>query len=148
MRRGSSRRSTRDEDYDTRRPLLRAADQAAVAALVLLALVGMGAYWIVQGGLRGELVEIDRAGPLVAQFQLDVNAAEWPELAQLPQVGEVLARRIVDSRRTGGAFVDHNDLMRVSGIGPLTLEKMKPYLLPMPDQSNVVGSDSREQHAL
>jgi len=148
MRRGSSRRSTRDEDYDTRRPLLRAADQAAVAALVLLALVGMGAYWIVQGGLRGELVEIDRAGPLVAQFQLDVNAAEWPELAQLPQVGEVLARRIVDSRRSEGAFLDHDDLMRVSGIGPLTLEKMRPYLLPMPGRDDVAKTDDERHGAL
>jgi competence protein ComEA len=132
-----------------RRPLLlKHADQAAVASLVLLALVGMGAYWIVEGGLRGELIEIDRAEPLVARFQVDVNRAEWPELAQLPEVGEVLARRIVDSRLRSGPFADLDDLMRVNGIGPRTLEKMKRYLLPMPDSDNVAGGENRSQVAL
>lgn len=118
-------------------PVLRAADQAAVALLVMLAIVAMGVYWVVQGGLRGELIEIDRAGPLVARFQVNVNEADWPELAQLPEVGEVLARRIVDSRLHVGNFADHDDLMRVNGIGPLTLERMKPYLFPMPDRDAV-----------
>ena len=35
--------------------------------LVLLALVGMGAYWVMLGGPRGELIEIDRASPLEAR---------------------------------------------------------------------------------
>jgi len=119
------------------KPLLRAADQTVVAVLVASALTAMGLYWVVRGGPRGELIEIDRAGPLVARFQVDVNTAEWPELAQLPEVGEVLARRIVDSRLEDGAFADHDDLMRVNGIGPLTLERMKPYLLPMPGRGEV-----------
>jgi competence protein ComEA len=125
-------------------PLLRAADQAVVASMVLLALAAMGVYWIVQGGPRGELIEIDRATPLVARFQVDVNKAEWPELAQLPEVGEVLARRIVDARVREGAFVDHDDLLRVNGIGPLTLQKMKPYLLPLPAK-NAVADDRAPQ---
>ena len=119
------------------RPLLRRADQAAVATLVLFALVGMGVYWFVNGGHRGELIEIDRAEPLTARYLVDLNAAEWPELAELPQIGETLARRIVDSRRNDGAFLDHDDLLRVSGIGPRTLEKLRPYLLPMPGQDDV-----------
>jgi competence protein ComEA len=124
------------------RPLLRHADQAAVAALVLAALVGMGIYWVVHGGPRGELIEIDRAEPLVARFRVDVNSAGWPELAQLPTVGEVLARRIVESRDDDGEFGDHEDLLRVPGIGPRTLERMKPYLLPMPDRDEVAERDN------
>jgi competence protein ComEA len=130
------------------RPVLRAADQAAVAGLVFLALVGMGAYWVVQGGLRGELIEIDRAGPLVARFQVDVNAATWPELSQVPEIGETLARRIVESRDEAGRFVDHEDLLRVNGIGPRTLERMKPFLLPMPDQDEVAGEQRNGESAL
>lgn len=141
-----TKQPTHDQQF--RRPLLREVDQVAVAALVLLALVGMAAYWIAAGGLRGELVEIDRVGPLEARFQVDVNRARWPELAQLPEIGEVLARRIVDSRQANGAFVDHDDLMRVNGIGPLTLEKMRPYLLPMPDAGNVAGGTERGRDAL
>ncbi|HEY3392092.1 MAG TPA: helix-hairpin-helix domain-containing protein [Lacipirellulaceae bacterium] len=122
------------------RPLLKRADQAAVATLVAFALVGMGVYWFVQGGHRGELIEIDRAEPLTARFLVDINSAEWPELAELPEIGEILARRIVESRQQRGAFMDHDDLQRVRGIGPLTLEKLRPYLLPMPDQEDVAES--------
>jgi competence protein ComEA len=129
-------------------PLLRRADQAAVATLVLAALAGMGAYWFVEGGHRGELIEIDRAEPLVARYQVDVNKAEWPEFAELPDVGEILARRIVESRAAAGPFADHGDLERVEGIGPLTLEKMRPYLLPMPDRADVAGGEGRLDSAL
>jgi competence protein ComEA len=119
--------------------LLRRADQAAVAGLVLLALVGMGVYWFVQGGHRGQLIEIDRADPLTARYLVDINEAEWPEFAELPELGETLARRIVESRTAAGAFGDHEDLLRVEGIGPRTLERLKPYLLPMPGQAEVAG---------
>lgn len=121
------------------RPLLRRMDQAVVAVVVTFALVAMAVYWVVQGGPRGELIEIDRADPLTARYLVDINKAEWYEFAELPDVGETLARRIVESRVEAGAFKDQNDLRRVRGIGPLTLEKMKPYLLPMPDQEDVAG---------
>lgn len=121
------------------RPVLRRADQAVVASLVVLAMAGMGVYWVVQGGPRGELIEIDRAQPLTAKYLVDINKAEWPEFAELPDVGETLARRIVESRLTAGEFRDHDDLRRVRGIGPRTLEKLKPYLLPMPGQEEVAG---------
>jgi competence protein ComEA len=126
------------------RPLLRRMDQAAVATLVLLALVGMGVYWFVQGGHRGELIEIDRAEPLTARYLVDINAAEWPELAELPELGETLARRIVESRAAAGPFGDHDDLLRVNGIGPRTLDTLRPYLLPMPDQDAVAGSGQEQ----
>ena len=129
------------------RPVLRRMDQAVVAGLVLFALVGMGMYWFVQGGPRGELIEIDRAEPLTARYLVDINKAEWFEFAELPDVGETLARRIVESRAAAGPFGDHDDLRRVRGIGPLTLEKLKPYLLPMPGQQDVAG-DAKPQAAL
>jgi competence protein ComEA len=124
------------------RPVLRHADQATVAVLVAAALAGMGVYWVVVGGPRGELVEIDRAEPLVARFRVDINEAAWPEFAELPGIGETLARRIVDSRLDGGKYSDHQDLLRVNGIGPRTLERMKPFLLPMPGRSEVAGDAS------
>jgi competence protein ComEA len=130
------------------RPVLRRMDQAAVAALVGLSLVGMGIYWVVQGGPRGELIQIDRAKPLTAQYLVDINKAEWPEFAELPDIGETLAQRIVDSRKTAGAFRDHDDLRRVRGIGPRTLEKLKPFLLPMPDQQDVAGDSKPQADAL
>ncbi len=123
------------------RPVLRRLDQAVLAVLVSAALLGMGVYWFVQGGHRGQLIEIDRADPLTARFLVDINKAEWPELATIPNIGETLARRIVDSRAQAGAYRDNDDLRRVRRIGARTLERMKPYLLPIPGRHEVAGGN-------
>lgn len=119
------------------RPLLKLSDQLSVALLVMASLAAMLGYWFVQGGHRHELIEIDRADPNVAQFQVDLNQADWPELAQMPGIGEKLAQRIVADRERQGNYLDHNDLKRVHGIGPLTLQRIEPYLLPMPKAENM-----------
>ena len=108
-----------------------------MAALVVVALGAMGGWWIARGGLGGRLIEIDQAQPLTARFQVDINKADWPELIQLPGIGQTLAKRIVDSRRTAGPFADQDDLRRVRGIGPKTMEQIRPYLRPMPECGNV-----------
>lgn len=113
---------------------LRRADQVAVAMFVLAGLAATIAWWSLRGGLRGGMVELDRAEVKTARFEVDINTADWPELLQLPQIGETLAKRIVDSRRTSGPFRDHRDLMRVRGIGPKTFNTIKPYLRAMPDR--------------
>jgi competence protein ComEA len=113
-------------------------DQATVGALTLAALVALAGYWVAHGGFGGRLLEIDRAEDQTVKFQLDINQADWPELAQLPGVGETLARRIVASRQDRGPFTDHDELRRVRGIGPKTLAHIKPYLRPLAG-SDVAG---------
>ena len=90
-------------------------DQAVVAALVLVALGSVGSYWLAHGGATGRLIEIERAPRKRAQFQVDINEALWPELSQLPGVGETLARRIVESRAADGRFADLDELLRMRG---------------------------------
>jgi hypothetical protein len=68
-----NRQAKQPANGDGRRPVLRRIDQAAVAALVALSLVGMGVYWVVQGGPRGELIQIDRADPLTARYLVDIS---------------------------------------------------------------------------
>lgn len=100
----------------------------------------MAGYWIHRGVTGSRLIDIDQAPRLHAQFQLDINTADWPEFVQLPGIGEVLARRIVEERQQHGAFADHADLrQRVRGIGPTSLERMQPYLLPMAEAASVAG---------
>jgi competence protein ComEA len=111
-----------------RRPLWRRADQAGIAAIGLFALVAIGGYWYSQAMLRGRLIDIDRAGPQSAAFQVDINSAELPELIQLPGVGETLARRIIEWRIAHGPFQSVEELRHVSGIGPKRLESWRPYL--------------------
>jgi competence protein ComEA len=111
---------------------LRRADQAVAAVFIAASLAAIGGYWVWQGRIRGRLVEIERAEPIAIETKIDINAADWPELALMPNIGEALAKRIVDDRAENGPFFELNDLRRVRGIGPVTLENMKPYLLPMP----------------
>ena len=82
---------------------------------------------------------IEQAEPQTAHFQVDVNKAQWPELATLPGVGQKLAERIVQSREETGPYTDIDDLRRVRGIGPRTLETLRPYLRPMPRRQAVAG---------
>ncbi|HEX3728056.1 MAG TPA: helix-hairpin-helix domain-containing protein [Pirellulales bacterium] len=118
---------------------MRRIDQAVVAGLTLVALASLALYWVAQGGVRGRLIEIDRAARQTASFEVDVNEADWPELSQLPEIGETLARRIVESRLAEGPFADLDELRRVRGIGPKTLERIKPHLRPIPRNSNVAA---------
>ena len=116
-----------------------AADQVFVAALVALALVFLAGYWA-NHALRGErLIDIDEAPRRSIRFVVNINQADWPELAQLPEIGQTLARRIVESRRMEGPFQDLDELRRVPGIGPRTLERMKPHLAPIADREMVAG---------
>jgi competence protein ComEA len=114
-----------------RPPTLTRRDQGAVAVLCALALVFITTSWLLSGGPSGGLVDIDTAEPLKATFQTDINSADWTELAQLPEIGEALAKRIVEWRERQGPFTSHEDLDRVPGIGPKTLDGIRPYLLPI-----------------
>ena len=61
------------------------------------------------------------------EFQLDLNNADKSELTLLPRIGGVLATRIVDYRTENSGFQDVEELLNVKGIGPKTLELIRPY---------------------
>jgi competence protein ComEA len=128
------------DDRPSRWPtLLRKSDQVCCAGLIVLALGWIAATWVYQGGLRGQLIDIERAERGSLSFQLDINQADWPEWSVLPGIGETLAKRIVQARHQRGPFRRHEDLLHVHGIGPRTLERIRPYLLPIPENSSSVG---------
>ena len=110
---------------------LRAGDHASLAVLTASGLLLILAYWLYHSSRAGGMVKVDRAVPLTAAFQVDLNSAEPAELLQLPGVGPSLAQRVVDDRRLRGNFRTIDELTRVDGIGPRTLERIKPYLLPI-----------------
>lgn len=118
---------------------LRAAEQCAAAVLLALGLAVIGVHHWWAGGLRGRLIEIEQAEPRPAQYWVDINTGQVPDFLLLPEVGESLARRIVEDRTANGPFRDHHDLLRVRGIGPKTLERIQPYLRPMPEMNATAG---------
>lgn len=65
-----------------------------------------------------------------ASLRLDPNVASQHELEILPAVGPALAANIVAYRasREAPAFRCLEDLDAVERIGPVTLERLRPYL--------------------
>ena len=62
-------------------------------------------------------------------FPLDLNAADARDLQLLPGVGAVKAGEILKLRSRLGEFRSVEDLLKVKGIGPKTLEKLRPYVV-------------------
>jgi competence protein ComEA len=59
---------------------------------------------------------------------IDVNTADSVALETLNGIGEALAAAIIQFRTQNGPFTSVDQLDEVSGIGPATLEKIRPYV--------------------
>jgi competence protein ComEA len=80
--------------------------------------------------LRDSLLDID--------MKMDLNTASREDLISLPRIGPVTAQKIIDYRNDHGPFQTLDTLANVKGIGPKTLQKLRPYLsvqnlVPDPD---------------
>jgi competence ComEA-like helix-hairpin-helix protein len=112
-------------------------DGAVRAAALLVALVACVAL------ARAELVRPPRplaapaperveatsrasAGGLRERGKIDLNTASEAELTLLPRIGPALAARIAAHREARGPFSSVDALIEVKGIGPKTLELIRP----------------------
>lgn len=57
-------------------------------------------------------------------YRLDLNRASVQDLRQLPRISTTMAERIVAAR----PIENVDDLRRVGGLGPKSVEKLKPHL--------------------
>jgi competence ComEA-like helix-hairpin-helix protein len=69
----------------------------------------------------------DRFRPDVApaRFRVDINRAGPPTLCLLPGIGACTADRIVSHRERRGRFDDLHELTRVTGVGPVTVQRIR-----------------------
>lgn len=89
------------------------------AALTLLAIQ---VWQSLAGGARPSDLQRTRS------TLLDLNRAGRAELMQLPGIGPALAERIETHRQTHGHFKSVDDLRAVHGIGPVTLDRIRPWV--------------------
>ena len=59
---------------------------------------------------------------------ININRATKAEFDSLAGIGPVIASRIINYRNTNGPFLALDDLLKVSGIGSKTLERIRPRL--------------------
>lgn len=65
---------------------------------------------------------------LVVGLPIDLNRATARALKAIPGLGARRAADIVADRAARGGFESIDDLQRVSGIGPATVEQVRPFL--------------------
>lgn len=98
-----------------------------VLGVLILCLVGAGI-----AGLRHPIVDLPgsprTASGALPDLRIDLNTATVDELRVLPGIGKIMARRIADDRRVNGPFRNLNDLMRVPGIGEITVDRLRPMV--------------------
>lgn len=95
-------------------------------AVLVIALAGIALYGALGRSHVGPPPTV--ALSTVSSTQLDLNTATAAQLQLLPGVGPAIAQRIVDDRDARGPYRTIRDLDRVKGVGPRTLERLRPHL--------------------
>ena len=107
-----------------------------------IALVTLGALAMIVTGVILVQRAMDRPAPFhgapavegsEALYRIDINTATESELLLLPGIGAALAARIVRSRESVGEFAAVDDLARVRGVTPETIERLRPLVRTDPE---------------
>ncbi len=123
---------------ERRRPDLREAGpgDALRATQSLAFLVGMGLCLALSLGFAMEMFSRAESAPVIRLGErINPNEAPPASLMRLPQIGAARARAIVSHRDRAGAqggrtpvFQKADDLRQIKGLGPATVEDLRPWL--------------------
>lgn len=94
--------------------------------LATLLLAVLLAQFVVDANSRSPVLDNSTSG---LSFSLDINAATAAEFQTLPEVGPMLSQRIVAYRVEFGPFSSIDDLQKVRGVGPKTLDRLRDMLV-------------------
>lgn len=75
--------------------------------------------------------------------RLDLNRASHADLRQIPGAGDALVGRIEEQRQRVGGFRNVDELRSVRGVGPATLDRLRPWVTTDPADmgSSIATSD-------
>jgi competence protein ComEA len=118
-------------------------DQLLIGVTAILALGLISVQWVQLSGWGMQPVEIEQIQTRQLEYRIDINSAEWIEWVQMQGIGETLANRIIENRDQNGPFESIDDLQRVKGIGPKTVEKLRPWITVTSDEDCLAASRRR-----
>ncbi len=72
--------------------------------------------------------EVEQENSEPEQSLLSINQASKEELEQLPNIGPARAQAIIEFREEHGGFQKPEDLLKISGIGEKTLERLCEHI--------------------
>ena len=78
--------------------------------------------------LAQRIVDGERYVVPVARSTININTATVDELDAIPGISRTIALAIVSHREESGIYSQIDDLLDVSGIGPVTLAAMRPHV--------------------
>lgn len=102
--------------------------QTIVAVASFFGFLALTIYFCWLANRTRRLVDIEQTTKYPYRFQVDLNKADWVELAAIPGIGKTLAQRIVQHREQHGDFRDVDGIVQVPGIGHKSLQKFRPFL--------------------
>jgi competence protein ComEA len=108
-----------------------ASTRADLDALNLAELLVDGSQIVVprtESGMPGSATTVGAPGSSASPTVVSLNGADTAMLETIPGIGPVTAQAIVDHRSQIGGFGSVDELLDVDGIGPATLESIRPYL--------------------
>ena len=91
-----------------------------ITVLIIINIIG----YIKRENLKSNYAVLIEEGTI----QVSINEAGADELEELPGVGPVLARRIVEYRHSNGQFEKLDDLKQVKGIGDKLFQSILQYI--------------------
>jgi competence protein ComEA len=100
--------------------------QWATATLLVLAAVLLVIHAVIVQAGGSRPAALQRGDALT--YRVDLNKAKRAELLQLPGIGPTLAERIEQYRAEHGGFASVEELTKVRGIGPATLQRVRPFV--------------------
>lgn len=103
-------------------------DRRITTVLLFVLLSWLMIEWIVVATRRPDPLLLQRGAEFQASFRVNVNESIWVDWMQLEGIGPSLAQRIVTYRSLNGRFSSIEDVARVPGIGPATLDRIRPWL--------------------
>lgn len=105
------------------------AEMAVTTSLNLAAVLEDGQQvWVPQAAatsIPGLAVEQRASG---VEILVNINLASQSQLEELPEIGQVIAQRIIAYREANGPFLKIEDIQDVEGIGTATFEMIKELI--------------------
>ena len=85
--------------------------------IMLVLIIGIKIYEFIQYDEPLSLSVYSTTANTIDKIMVNINTADLDQLCELPQIGEILAQRIIDYREQNGNFNCIEDIMKVKGIG-------------------------------